>query len=143
MQKGRTIVEMLGVLVILGVATMGAIALWSQMRTKMRISATQNELSQISQDINKLYSWTRDYSLLSMDQICDSKVFPKGCNESNEGINPFGGIYDVPEIGKIDGIPYFKLMATGLPDEDICHEIMDVFQEDYTCTEDTLTVTFY
>ena len=158
MQKGRSMVEMLGILVIIAVVTMGSIALWSQMRIKMRITQMQNELSQISQDIAKLYSWTRDYSLLKMSQLCPpcpndstkycSDVFPKGC-ENGLGINPFGGTYTA--IGDNDGtplkdeygVPYFILTATGLPDEDVCHEIMDVLQEDYECNGNTLTVTFY
>jgi len=145
MQKGRSMVEMLGILVIIAVATMGSIALWSQMRTKMRITQTQNELSQISQDIAKLYSWTRDYSLLKMSQLCDAEIFPRGCNEGKtEGINPFGGAYKVDDVGRdSDGIPYFELTVAGLPDEDVCHEIMDVLQEDYECDGNTLTVTFY
>ena len=153
MQKGRSMVEMLGILIIIAVATMGSIALWSQMRTKMRITQTQNELSQISQDIAKLYSWTRDYSLLKMSQLCPpcpndstkycSDIFPRGC-ENGLGINPFGGSYNVSKVGRhSDGIPYFELTVAGLPDEDVCHEIMDVFQEDYECDGTSLTVTFY
>ena len=140
-QTGRSMVEMLGILVIVAVATMGAVALWGQMRTKMRITQMQNELSVISKDVEKLYSWTRDYSLLNMTQLCDAGIFPRGCNEAETmGINAFGGSYTLdggtsgsPYVE--DGIPYFKLTAAGLPNEDVCEEIVGTYQGTYLSYE--------
>ena len=81
MQKGRSMVEMLGVLILIAVLTVSVLSVWTQIRMKMQITQSQNEIFQIAQNTSSLYSWTRDYVLLdgtteNMEELCkNDKIF--------------------------------------------------------------------
>ena len=84
MQKGRSMIEMLGVLIIITVLTIGAMTGWQHTRQKMKIAETQNEIALIEQDISNLFAWARRYpEAVSMETLCKEEVFPSGCSPSN------------------------------------------------------------
>ena len=60
-ESGRTMLEMLGVLAIMGVIMYGAIAGIQFGVEIYKISATYNDLEELAQGITDLYSWSRGY----------------------------------------------------------------------------------
>ena len=127
MQKGRSMVEMMGVLVIIAVVTVSILTVWSQMRIKMRITQAQNEIFQIARDTASLYTWARDYEYLDIKDLCENNVFPAGCgSDNNTPLNPFGGDYRVERVqeGENGKYPRFELLLTGLPSQGVCDEIL-------------------
>ncbi|MBQ4472626.1 MAG: hypothetical protein II942_05255 [Alphaproteobacteria bacterium] len=60
-ESGRTMLEMLGVLAIMGVIMYGAIAGISFGVEMYQINAAYNQIEEISEGIVELYSWSRSY----------------------------------------------------------------------------------
>ena len=58
-QSGRSMIEMLGVLAIIGVLSVGGIAGYSKAMTKYRINKTIDQITQISQNVRMLYPGLR------------------------------------------------------------------------------------
>lgn len=132
MQKGRSMVEMMGVLILIAVLTVSILSIWTQVRTKMQVTQSQNEIFQIAQNVSGLYSWARDYSPMGADTqllktLCENDVFPGGC-ENNVPMNPFGGEYLVEKTSVGEGSDardsYFTVTLTGLPSEGACDEVL-------------------
>ncbi len=92
-EQGRSMVEMLGVLAIIGVIATGALAGYSQALLKFRTSRTADEIQAISDEVFQTYSWMRSYpdkgSYASVQDrlIADGVTIPSA--------NPFGGTYTV------------------------------------------------
>ena len=61
-QYGRSMIEMLGVLAIIGVLSVGGIAGYSKAMMKYRINKTIEQISIISQNITTYYSFQKDFS---------------------------------------------------------------------------------
>ena len=121
-QIGRTMMEMLAVLAVIGVLTVGAIAGLNQAMEKFRVSKTHDDILSISQAVADLYAWSRRYpptandsSLASaeMDKMCKNEVFPDGCI-SGVAKNIYGGQYIVV-TDSLNSI--IKITVTGLPTE--------------------------
>jgi len=94
MQTGRTLIEMIVVLIIIGVLTIGALAGLTQAMTKFKTTKMQNDMETISSDVVTLYAWKRGYpSSFEMSLLCQNDIFPDGCDTSNIAYNPFGGEY--------------------------------------------------
>ena len=55
-ESGRSMVEMLGVIAIIGVISVGAITSMSYVDSYFRTSATLMDIEQIARDINDMYS---------------------------------------------------------------------------------------
>ena len=60
-ESGRTMLEMLGVLAVMGIIMYGAISGIGFGVSMYKINATFNQLEEISQGLTDLYSWTRSY----------------------------------------------------------------------------------
>jgi len=73
-ESGRTMLEMLGVLAIMGVIMYGAIAGIGFGVETYKINATYNMLEDLSQGIVDLYSWSPDYSGLNIPVLCQNDV---------------------------------------------------------------------
>ncbi len=58
-QSGRSMIEMLGVLAIIGVLSVGGIAGYSKAMMKYRINKTIDQITQISQNVRALYARQR------------------------------------------------------------------------------------
>ena len=71
---GRTMVEMLGVLSIMGLIMYGAVAGIGFGLDMYKISATHSEVEELARGIIDLYSWSRSYSNLGPDIICQNDV---------------------------------------------------------------------
>lgn len=64
-QNGRSMVEMLGVLAIIGVLSVGGIAGYSKAMTKFKINKSMDQISMLVANIRTLFSGQRNYSGLS------------------------------------------------------------------------------
>ena len=84
-ESGRTMLEMLGVLAIMGVIMLGAISGIGFGIEMYKINATRNEIEEISSGIVDLYSWSRDYSGLDNNGaqiICENDI-TTACTSAN------------------------------------------------------------
>ena len=64
-QNGRSMVEMLGVLAIIGVFSVGGIAGYSKAMTKFKINKSMDQISMLVANIRTLFSGQRNYSGLN------------------------------------------------------------------------------
>ena len=75
-QSGRSMVEMLGVLAIIGVLSVGGIAGYSKAMTKFKITKTFDQVSMTVANIRTLYSGQRNYSGLKTDIAYQMGIIP-------------------------------------------------------------------
>ena len=96
-QTGRSMVEMLGVLAIIGVLSVGGIAGYSKAMTKFKITKTFDQVSMMVANIRTLYSGQRNYNGLATDIAMDMGVVPAEMEGPAEGelINAFQGGVEV------------------------------------------------
>ena len=122
-QKGRSMVEMLAVLMIIGVLTVGALAGFRQTTEKYKTGKMHNDILSISSETVNLYSWMRGFPAegLSIAVLCNNEIFPDGCKKEGEKVkanNPFGGEYTVtPDVNQ-----YLTITATNLPST-VCEDL--------------------
>jgi type II secretory pathway pseudopilin PulG len=114
-QYGRTMVEMLGVLAIVGVLSIGAIAGYSKAMNKRKINKTIDQMTQIINNIRNVYVNKRDYSGLNNIEAVNLGVFPtEMVTDSATGkvTNLYQG--DVTVSGTTDD---FDVLFEGLPQD--------------------------
>ena len=104
-QGGRSMIEMLGVLAIIGVLSVGGIAGYSKAMIKFKINKTIDQISQISQNIQTLYARQKKYGNLNSRILYKANLAPRELFEGSgtEYImtNAFGGDISVYSSGKI------------------------------------------
>lgn len=104
-QAGRSMIEMLGVLAIIGVLSVGGIAGYSKAMMKFKINKTVDEIMQLTTNIRTLYGGQRDYSSLTNDVITGAKLIP---DEMLSGANTFSSTWD----GEVTIVPSDKVAAS-------------------------------
>ena len=121
-QKGRSMVEMLAVLMIIGVLTVGALAGFRQTTEKYKTGKIHNDILSISSETANLYSWMRGYPDINVAVLCNNDIFPDGCKNAGNNVvkpnNPFGGEYTV----SADSDQYLTITATDLP-ATVCEDL--------------------
>ena len=97
-QCGRSMIEMLGVLAIVGVLSVGGIAGYSKAMEKFKINKTIEQMSQIITNIRTLYAQQTTYDGLIMEgssgNVLDMDIIPDSLITSNSWPyirNNFGG----------------------------------------------------
>jgi type II secretory pathway pseudopilin PulG len=111
-------IEMLGVLAIIGVLSVGGIAGYSKAMTKFKINKTIDEVSQIAANVRTLYSSQGSYNGLNEYIVKKAKLVPEDVFKSNGSmLNPFGGSLYVDSFGW-----NFLIVLSGIP-EDACMEL--------------------
>ena len=119
-QSGRSMIEMLGVLAIVGVLSVGGIAGYSKAMTKFKINKTIDQVTHIVTNVRTLYAQQTTYDgLYSQLQNGDKLgVLP---DELKDGIyawahnnNPFNGSIGISEHHSEKS---FSLTYNGLPKE--------------------------
>ena len=75
-QTGRSMVEMLGVLAIIGVLSVGGIAGYSKAMTKFKINKSMDQISMLVANIRTLFSGQRSYSGLSNTNAVKFGIIP-------------------------------------------------------------------
>ncbi len=118
-ESGRSMVEMLGVLAIIGVLSVGGIAGYSMAMTKFKVTKTMDQIQMLTTNVRTLFASQRRYQALTgknayqlglfTDEIC---VGGANCSAAN---NPFGGDITIG-VGDDNGRS-FTIKYTGLPQE--------------------------
>ena len=145
-QSGRSMIEMLAVLMIIGVLTVGSLAGFTQVTRKFNASKMHNDIHSISAEVVNLYAWQRGYPSSSsasfQSDLCREGIFPDGCDANGIAYNPFGGKYTVTTDTTNQTL---KVVADGLP-ESVCEDL--TIQEwsyvvgEPACSGTTFTVIF-
>ena len=94
LQRGRSMIEMLGVLAIIGVLSVGGIAGYSKAMKKYRVNKLANQITQLAQNIRTLYGSQKTYSSLTSNVILRAHLAPEEMYESTGSsslTHPFGG----------------------------------------------------
>ena len=99
-QCGRSMIEMLGVLAIVGVLSVGGIAGYSKAMEKFKINKTIDEISQVISNTRTLYAQQENYYGLRPDIAINTKIIPDSMsitttNNNYEILHPFGGEFNV------------------------------------------------
>ena len=121
-------IEMLGVLAIIGVLSVGGIAGYSKAMTKFRINKTVDQVSQLAQNIRTLYGSQKNYSSLSSTVIKKAHLAPDEMFETSGSTtmtNPFGGSVGIM-IGRKNpsgDSKAFTIIYQGIPQE-ACIDIL-------------------
>ncbi len=93
-ESGRSMVEMLGVLAIIGVLSVGGIAGYSKAMNKFKINKTTDQVSMLVANIRTLFSAQGDYDGLTNEDAKKFGIVPNDMftSASNSTItNAFGG----------------------------------------------------
>lgn len=130
LQNGRSMIEMLGVLAIIGILTVGGFNLVSKATTENRINNVIDEVSSLSHRVRTIF---RDYvtsktpSADFTEYVYEAKAFPDVLTYNDSDCS--GGFIDEEEVCmKVkyskkgddgDAIHYFTLELSGL-NEDVC-----------------------
>ena len=127
-ESGRSMIEMLGVLAIIGVLSVGGIQGYSMAMSKFKVSKTTDQVQTMVTNVRTLFAGNRTYDGLGdstkgygtaytlgifNDEICDDST----CKNP---VNPYGGsiILDSPNTNQ-----YFSITYTGLP-QDACTRLV-------------------
>ena len=98
-QYGRSMVEMLGVLAIIGVLSVGGIAGYSKAMYKQKMNKTVDIVSKVLMGINEWSSKNIDDNFDNQNAIKLGILDKSLCNNSNECILPTGGRINVYDDG--------------------------------------------
>ena len=124
-ESGRSMIEMLGVLAIIGVLSVGGIAGYSKAMTKFKTNQIIDQVSTIVTNIKSLYAQQKNYEGLDMETAYMLGVFPDelGSYCSLEAFscasNAFNGAIYINTVSlKGNGIDDgFVIVYEGLPKE--------------------------
>lgn len=75
-QSGRSMIEMLGVLAIIGVLSVGGIAGYSKAMTKFKINKTMQQITEIATNIRTLYAQQKDFNGLNNTMAIQMGIVP-------------------------------------------------------------------
>ncbi len=103
-EQGRSMIEMLGVLAIVGVLSVGGIAGYSKAMAKFKTNKAIDQITMISTNIRTLYSSQKNFEGLDNDLAIKTNVIPVEMTGSTSVItNQFGGHVRVKTASKIPG----------------------------------------
>ena len=94
-QSGRSMIEMLGVLAIVGVLSVGGIAGYSKAMEKFKINKTADQISQIVTNIRTLYAQQTTYAGLNTATAIQMGVTPDELGSDTTLTNAFAGSIDI------------------------------------------------
>lgn len=89
-QSGRSMVEMLGVIAIIGLITVAGVTSMGYVDSYFRSSATVIEIDDIAKNVIDTYSWSKDFSSLTMATICSEGIL-RCSGENHKVTNRWGG----------------------------------------------------
>ena len=126
-ESGRSMVEMLGVLAIIGVLSVGGIAGYSKAMNKYKINKTTDQVSMLVANIRTLFSSQGDYANLTNTNAIKFGVVPNDMYKTGTGAdgktitNAFGGNvtikYSAARKGDAAGNEAFIIEYAGLSSE--------------------------
>lgn len=116
-QSGRSMVEMLGVLAIIGVLSVGGISGYSKAMAKFKLTKAQDQLSMLIMNIRTAFATSPGYpDLTTANSIAYKLVSQEMAVGSTALINAFGGKTTVEAIKGADGTANgaFQIVFAGL-----------------------------
>ena len=121
-------IEMIGVLAIIGVLSIGGIAGYSKAMSKYKVNKTAEQISQIAQSIRAAYMGQKRYSDLTPTVIKKSHLAPDEMYETqstNDLTHPFGGtvVIETSDKKKNNDQRAFTVTLSAVPQE-ICIELL-------------------
>lgn len=146
--SGRSLIEMLGVLAIMGVLTVGALAGIDAISLKMKVTKMGNQMQQIADEIAQTYSWMRSYPTtanLTNQTLCNNGIAfmcdPCTASSCTFFKNPFGGRYSVSSRSSDNTL---TVTATGVSTEGCTQLCTDatIWPNISSCDSATCAVTF-
>ena len=115
-ESGRTMMEMIGVIAIIGVLTVGALSTVNYGLESFRVSSAFSLVETTANNVSDLYSWRREFptDASSMKtKICANKVFDEACVEGQENATvstPWGYLTVAP-----DNEMQYQITLTNVP----------------------------
>lgn len=120
-EQGRTMLEMIGVVAILAVMTVGAATAISFSLMLFEANHMHAELEQIARGVTDLYSWNRNFSGLTMGVVCENDILARSC-VGNGSTQVWTNVFD----GEITVEPdnnSFLIRYTEVP-ERVCRQLL-------------------
>jgi len=113
---GRSMIEMLGVLAIVGVLSVAGISGYARAMEKYKINKVKDEMNQIATNIMTMFSGIGTYKNLNTEVAQSLGVIPESMYKSGEARHAFGGTITIEEksYGGIEGAA-FSITFNGLP----------------------------
>ena len=99
LQYGRSMIEMLGVLAIVGVLSVGGIAGYSKAMKKFKINKSIDQISHIVANIRTLYAQQTTYEGLNVANAIKMGVTPSEMGTGTTLTNPFNGNVRISSSG--------------------------------------------
>ena len=90
-QSGRSMVEMLGVLAIIGVLSVGGISGYSKAMAKFKLTKAQDQLTMLLMNIRTAYATSPSYAGLTASSAIDYNLAPSDMVTGSTLHNAFGG----------------------------------------------------
>ena len=96
-QSGRSMIEMLGVLAIIGVLSVGGIAGYSKAMNKFKTNKVADNVSMLVANIKTLYAQQKDYADLNNASAVSMGVVPDELGTTADLTNAFNGTVVISE----------------------------------------------
>lgn len=90
-QKGRTMIEVIAVLSILGVLTANIAGMVMSMFQQYKYSIIQNQIRDLRKSVNARYAARGSYTGLNIKTLIDERLVPYNMVNGNKLRQPFGG----------------------------------------------------
>ena len=100
--RGSTLIEMMGVITIVGVLAAGAWLLISSAMGKYRISATMAQLHSLQKGITRFYAADGNYNNLNMNDLIANRVPPVAMIHGDKLHHPFGDEVEIDKVSYSD-----------------------------------------
>ena len=106
-ESGRSMIEMLGVLAIIGVLSVGGIAGYSKAMNKFKTNKVADNVSMLVANIKTMYAQQKTYSGLTTDTAHDMGLVPdelvkKGSDSKNTYKNAYNGEVEIHTASSTD-----------------------------------------
>jgi len=119
-ENGRSMVEMLGVLAIIGVLSAGGLAGYSKAMFKHKLNTTMDQLTMLVTNIRTMYGTQDNYKDLSPAQAIQLGIIPAAMKNNSALVNPFKGVVNITTDQSNSTAPAntaFIVTYSGLPSE--------------------------
>ena len=120
-ENGRSMVEMLGVLAIIGVLSAGGLAGYSKAMFKHKLNTTMDQLTMLVTNIRTMYGTQDNYADLTAAQAIKLGIIPAAMkNGASALVNPFKGVVTIATSKSNASAPdntAFVVTYSGLPSE--------------------------
>ncbi len=132
-QNGRSMIEMLGVLAIIGVLSVGGIAGYSKAMTKYRVNKSIEQITLIAGNVRSFFAPQRSYEGLSTTVIKKAKLVPDEMWDGDYIKNVFGNDVILEAANKsASGDSQAFLMYWSIPASNNEEYCIDLLSQDWT-----------